>query len=272
MALERFSDLENLNPYLELNISHIARGSFEYRCTEVFPVNILGMTVRSAPDCLVRNMETGEECPRGAGLVKLIPCGLRVRHELTAASIFVALHFNLTFFNGIDLFSGSRTIVTRHDPEMIVRVQAALDEPDRLKAICALKTEVFRFCLACWPERDYRRYLARTKEYEPVFRYVHEHNNATLTVAKLAALAGRRQDCFSRAFSRDIGKSPKVFLQDDLIKKIISRLLLPQVSMKEIAGDLKFCDPFYMSYFFKKHTGISPSEYRARFRQTSSPA
>lgn len=35
------------------------------------------------------------------------------------------------------------------------------------------------------------------------------------------------------------------------------------VSVKEIAFKLGFKDPFYFSNFFKKHTGISPKEYRA---------
>ncbi|MDX9978604.1 MAG: helix-turn-helix domain-containing protein [Lentisphaeria bacterium] len=266
MALEGFDDLRKLNPYLELNVTHIARGSFEYRCTEVFPVNIISMALNTDRKTFVRNVETGEEYPNEEGVVRLVPCGLPVRHEVTPASVFIALHFNLTFFHGIDLFAGVRTIHRRHDPARVARVHALLDEPDRLKAICALKTEVLGFCLDCWPEEGRRQSLAQAREYEPLFRYVHEHNDATLTVAALAAWAGRRQDCFSRAFSRDLGCSPKAFLQDDLVKKIISRLLRPRVQLKQIADELKFGDQFYLSRFFRRHTGISPSDYQAKFR------
>lgn len=267
MAIEGFPDLRGLNPYLELNINHIARGSFEYQRTEVFPVNIISMALNTDMKTFVRNVETGEDYPNEEGVVRLVPSGLKVRHEITPASVFIALHFTLTFFNGVDVFSGVRRIYRRHDPELVARFHALLDEPDRLKAICALKAEVLGLCLAAWPEGGYRQSLEQTKEYEPIFRYIHEHNDATLTVAALASLAGRRQDCFSRAFSRDIGKSPKAFLQDDLVRKIISRLLRPGVQLKQIADELKFSDQFYLSRFFRKHTGVSPSEYQARFRQ-----
>ncbi|MCK4983072.1 MAG: hypothetical protein KAS17_09125 [Victivallaceae bacterium] len=55
------------------------------------------------------------------------------------------------------------------------------------------------------------------QKYEPVFRYVREHGNAELTVKVLAELSGQRQNVFLRNFSRDIGKSPKKIIQNDLI-------------------------------------------------------
>ncbi|MCK4983073.1 MAG: helix-turn-helix domain-containing protein [Victivallaceae bacterium] len=43
-------------------------------------------------------------------------------------------------------------------------------------------------------------------------------------------------------------------------------MLVPQASVKETATKLKFSSEFYMSRFFKKHTGLSPSKYQQRFR------
>jgi transcriptional regulator GlxA family with amidase domain len=93
-----------------------------------------------------------------------------------------------------------------------------------------------------------------------------EHGNADLTVGDLAELSNQRQDTFSRSFNRDIGKSPKEFLQNDLINKIITHLIDPHANIKEIAAALSFSSEFNMSRFFKKHTGMSPSEYRNKFR------
>jgi len=45
------------------------------------------------------------------------------------------------------------------------------------------------------------------------------------------------------------------------------QLLLPGKSVKPVAADLKFCSEFYLSSFFKRMTGISPSEYQAKFRR-----
>lgn len=42
-------------------------------------------------------------------------------------------------------------------------------------------------------------------------------------------------------------------------------LIYHNISIKEIAFQLGFNDPFYFSNFFKKHTQISPKEYKKRF-------
>lgn len=39
-------------------------------------------------------------------------------------------------------------------------------------------------------------------------------------------------------------------------------LLYQELSIKEVAYALGFSDPFYFSNFFKKHTGISPKDYK----------
>ncbi len=51
-----------------------------------------------------------------------------------------------------------------------------------------------------------------------------------------------------------------------LVVSEAKRLLIYQnLSIKEIAYQLSFNDPFYFSNFFKKHTLISPKEYKKKF-------
>jgi len=42
---------------------------------------------------------------------------------------------------------------------------------------------------------------------------------------------------------------------------------MPDVRLKQITAELKFNSEFYMSRLFKKRTGMSPSEYQAKFRR-----
>lgn len=212
------------------------------------------------------NLVESQRLPFLADHVYFIPCGLKTRFEVTPGITSISLHFNLTFFHGIDIFSGCTRFEMRRDPERVATFRAILDEADELKAICALKMEVMRFCLSCWPA-GLGRLTPIVRKYEPVFRYVREHGDAELTVAALAKQVGQRQNVFSRNFSRDIGESPKEFLQNDLLKKAAARLLVPRASVKETAATLKFSSEFYLSRFFKKRTGLSPTEYQRRFRR-----
>ncbi|WP_430966541.1 helix-turn-helix domain-containing protein [Spongiimicrobium sp. 2-473A-2-J] len=62
------------------------------------------------------------------------------------------------------------------------------------------------------------------------------------------------------------GKSASAHLIDRLVlegKRLLSTVNLTQ---KEIAGQLGFCDTFYFNRFFKKNTGITPGAFRTRNR------
>ena len=47
-----------------------------------------------------------------------------------------------------------------------------------------------------------------------------------------------------------------------------ARLLLAdaRLSVKDVAGQLSFSDEFYFSHFFRRHTGMSPSQYRQHLK------
>jgi AraC-like DNA-binding protein len=268
MTIRNRAFLERINPFLDLSFSQISIVNFDYHNTNIFPVDIMILVLED--DGRKRNYlehrAEHQHLPLRANYVYFLPCNQEIRFEITPGITFIALHFNLEFFHGIDIFSGSRRCEMRHDPKFIATIHSVFDENiDDLKAACILKAEVLRFCVAFWPENT-ERIMKVTRKYEQIFRFVREQGDAELTVAAMAKMAGQRQDVFSRNFSRDIGKSPKEFLQNDLLKKIITRLLVPQASIKETAAELNFSSEFYMSHFFKKHTGLSPSEYQSQFR------
>ncbi|MBU0716402.1 MAG: helix-turn-helix transcriptional regulator [Verrucomicrobia bacterium] len=258
--------LRQLNPFLDLSFSNVSIDNSYYRATAAWPVNILALGIKDdgKGKDYFENSAENQRLPFLANHVYFIPCGLKISFEVTPGITAISLHFNLTFFHGIDIFSDVKHCEMRHDQKLVARFHAILSENDNLKAICALKMEVMRFCLSIWPG-NLERLTPVIRKYEPVFRYVREHGDAEFTVGGLAKLAGQRQNVFSRNFSRDIGKSPKEFLRNDLLKKIVARLLIPQMSIKQTAAELNFSSEFYMSRFFKKHTGLSPSEYQRKF-------
>lgn len=267
MANESKVLLRQLNPFLDLSFSNVSIDNFHYHTTATWPVNIMSLVLEDdgKDDNYLENVVEKRRFMVRAGQVFFIPCGLKTHFEITPGITAISLHFNLTFFHGIDIFAGVTHFEERHDPEMVARFRSILDEKDELKAICELKAEVMRFCAACWPENR-GQLTPAIRKYEPVFQFVRERCDATLNVGVLAAVAGQRRDTFSRSFSRDIGKSPKEFLQDELLKKVATSLLLPRVGVKQVADELKFCSEFYLSYFFKRRTGLSPRDYQKRFR------
>jgi len=268
MAIDRYPVLETLFPLVDLQIHHVALKTFHYHESTDFPYNLLISVVsgkKGAGDYFL-NCESGEKTSLRVGHAYLLPCHLPVTFERTPGFTVVTMRFNLSFFYGLDIFDGVRHIEDIPAGAFTSMLKRTLREknPDHIRNALAIKTEVSRLCLSRWP-RHLRELSPRMWRYEEVFTYVKARGDATLTIARLARLCGMRQDVFSRSFARDVGIPPKQYVNDDLVRKISSLLLTSQLSIKEIARELRFSSQYYLSRFFKKQTRMCPREYRKRF-------
>ncbi len=68
----------------------------------------------------------------------------------------------------------------------------------------------------------------------------------------------------TRVMTHASGKSPLKWIHDALIAEAKTLLRKPDVSMQQIAEELHFGDQSSFSKFFKKHTGMAPTEFRRK--------
>lgn len=68
----------------------------------------------------------------------------------------------------------------------------------------------------------------------------------------------------SSLFSRIEGKSIQQYQQEIKTERIKELLEYDELSIQEIALDLGYSSPAYLSTQFKKSTGLSPSQYRSK--------
>lgn len=104
-------------------------------------------------------------------------------------------------------------------------------------------------------ERDGRRVR------EAVQRYVSCHL-PEVTVARLAAAAGYSEKYFYRYFKKMTGQPPNAFITDERVRAAAIRLAQTRRSVREIAHEVGFRDPFYFSRVFKRQQGMSPLAFR----------
>ena len=97
--------------------------------------------------------------------------------------------------------------------------------------------------------------------------FISEQCNALMTVESLAEKMEMNADVFRRRFKNRFKLTPKTYLTNILLRKVMALLADPSITLREVAGKLAFSSEFYLSRFMKKHTGRSPTEYRTFFKQ-----
>jgi AraC-like DNA-binding protein len=83
-----------------------------------------------------------------------------------------------------------------------------------------------------------------------------------LRIAALAEQAGYTVPHLINKFKHDYGISPKAYLSQIKIQKAKELLLMSDLLSREVADALGFRDELYFIRFFKKHTGVTPRQFR----------
>ena len=96
---------------------------------------------------------------------------------------------------------------------------------------------------------------------QPLLTYMAEHPDETLTTSDAARLLHRSVSSLSHVFKQTMGRS---FLQYQIEEKLdlADGLFAARrdITVREVAFELGFKDPYYFSRLYKKHRGQSPSE------------
>lgn len=136
---------------------------------------------------------------------------------------------------------------------------AALLELARLQGVLA------DFRAAARPEREAGA-VGAPDWLEAVCRQL-ERVEVTPDWAVLAAQAGLSYERFRKKFAELKGVPPARYRMLRLIDRACVLLAGGEKPLKEIAGELGFCDEFHFSKLFKQRTGLAPSVYRRQMRR-----
>ncbi len=94
-------------------------------------------------------------------------------------------------------------------------------------------------------------------------KFIEENfNNPSVCLHTVAQHVCLSPNHFSTVFSQECGNTFIEYLTDVRITMAKKLLKTTQKRSADIAYEIGFSDPHYFSYIFKKHTGMSPREYR----------
>ena len=101
----------------------------------------------------------------------------------------------------------------------------------------------------------------RTEKLAPAIRYLLEHLTEGVNCAELAQLCHLSTAQFYNLFHAEYNTTPLEYRNQLLLRKACSLLKDKGITITEISDMLGFDSVAYFSRFFKKHQGISPSNY-----------
>jgi AraC-like DNA-binding protein len=97
--------------------------------------------------------------------------------------------------------------------------------------------------------------------------YVKNNYRGSITIEHLIKISGKSESYILRLFKHHLGKTPIQYINHLRITDAKKDLLNSKKSITYIALDLGFNDSNYFARCFKKHFGISPSDYRNFYLQ-----
>lgn len=129
--------------------------------------------------------------------------------------------------------------------------------------------DLLGYYLECCPVDKIR--LVENNCDSPLSKAIHfaENNlHENVTVKKMAEIAGYHPSHFTKLFHKRLGVSPVQFIVRKKTEQATKQLTATTLSISAIAESLGFSNQFYFSNFFKKQTGMTPTEYRNTYGRT----
>lgn len=98
-----------------------------------------------------------------------------------------------------------------------------------------------------------------------VLTFIRKNLNKRMDIDMLADKTCMSKDHFIRVFKNEVGVTPNVFVTQKKLERSELMLVTTAQSVKSIADALGYEDYSYFNRIFKKNTGITPQQYRAKY-------
>lgn len=108
-------------------------------------------------------------------------------------------------------------------------------------------------------ETDGRSMTQSAAEYRRIVSFMSERVSENLTLGDIAKANNVSVSYVKLLFSTYAGISPKAYFNQLRVRRA-TELLRKGLSVTEVSDSMNFSSPNYFSSFYKKHTGLSPSE------------
>ena len=102
---------------------------------------------------------------------------------------------------------------------------------------------------------------------QKVLSYIRKNIYKTIDIDSLAAISCLSKDHFIRLFKKEINNTPLQYINQKKIEKAQLILITDSMPVKNLSYLLAYEDHSYFNRLFKKLTGVTPQQYRDRYKK-----
>lgn len=200
-----------------------------------------------------------------AGNMYIIPSGLKFDYWCDGELDKLYIHVVLEMPDGFDMLGGFGAALELPLPDELGGRILAAYRGGSMSAALELKGCIYG-ALALFIDRygdRLRPVNGHSALTNATFRLIKRELSSRLTLKQIAGELGISPGTLGKRFHAETGQSVSEYM-DNLIMQKLQRLLSGDATLAEISEELGFCDQFYMSRYFKKRQGETPSAYRHR--------
>ena len=103
--------------------------------------------------------------------------------------------------------------------------------------------------------------------FKPVLEYMSQNISRAVKVEDMAVLVYMQPTYFIKQFRKHFGMPPMAYFLRMRMYKAMGMLTGTDLSIEEISHAVGISDTSYFSRIFKKHCGVTPTQYRAEFNR-----
>lgn len=103
---------------------------------------------------------------------------------------------------------------------------------------------------------------AQQLSFQNIDAYLEQRLSQSISLEEMASAVGYSKYHFAKKFQQEMGISPVRYFLELKIKNACELMDRSLLSVKQVAAELGYEDPYYFSRLFKKVMGISPKQYR----------
>jgi PAS domain S-box-containing protein len=122
--------------------------------------------------------------------------------------------------------------------------------------VCGITRDIAKAQVAIKPLKDLQKAVEKIKR----------DYNKSLKIEELASTVNMSPSTFLRRFKKNFNIPPVQYIRNVRLNRACRLLLETNKTIFEITDETGFCDQSYLTREFKKMTGLSPSDYRKKYK------